>query len=120
MRYLPEGTAVTNFSVAANRRWKSRDGEQQEQTVWYRISVFGNQAEACNEYLEKGRQVMVVGQLNPDPDTGGPRVFERGDGTSGASYEVRAHRVVFLGQKNGNGPKHDPVIDGPKGASEIF
>jgi single-strand DNA-binding protein len=54
-------------------------------------------AETCNQYLSKGSQVLVEGQITPDPETGGPKVFTRNDGTSGASYEVRAFTVKFLG-----------------------
>jgi single-strand DNA-binding protein len=98
MRYLPDGTPVTNLSLATNRRWSDRQtGESREETIWWRVSVFGNQAEACNQYLSKGRQVLVEGQMRPDPSTGGPRIWTRQDGTPGASYEVRALTVRFLG-----------------------
>ena len=107
MRYMPDGTAVTNFSVATNRQWTDQaTGEGKEQTTWYRVSVWGRQAEACNEYLKKGRTVLVEGRMNADPDTGGPRIFTRQDGTVGSSYELRAFNVRFLGG-NGNGKKDD-------------
>lgn len=102
MRYMPDGQAVTNFSVAVNRRWNDRiTGEQQEEVTWYRISVWGRQAEAVNQYLEKGRQVLIEGRLRPDTNTGGPRLWTRNDGSVGASFEVVADRVQFLGG-NGN------------------
>ncbi len=98
MRYLPDGRPVTGFSLATNRRWSDRQtGESREETVWWRVSVFGNQAEACNQYLAKGRQVLVEGRMRPDPSTGGPRIWQRQDGTPGASYEVTADTVRFLG-----------------------
>lgn len=97
MRYFPDGSAVTNFSVAANRKWKKDDGEYDEETTWFRISVFGRQAETCNEYLEKGRLVLVKGRLTSDRKTGGPRLWKGQDDTVRASYEVRAHDVRFLG-----------------------
>ena len=98
MRYLPDGRPVTNFSLATNRRWSDRQsGEQREETVWWRVSVFGNQAEACNQYLSKGRQVLVEGRMRPDPNTGAPRIWTRQDGTPGASYEINANNVRFLG-----------------------
>ena len=102
MRYLPDGTAVTNLNVACNRKWTGGDGAAQEQTIWYRISVWGKQAEGCNQYLEKGRQVLVEGLLTPDKETGSPRVFTRQDGTAGASFEVRANLVKFLNGGVGN------------------
>src|SRR5690606_12253690 len=103
LRYLPSGEAVCNLSVATNRRWNDRQtGEAQEEVCWFRVSVWGKQAEAVNEYLSKGRQVLVEGRLRPDPETGGPRVYLRQDGTAGASFEVVAQTVRFLVGRNGN------------------
>lgn len=97
MRYTPNGTPVTNLNVATTERWTGQDGQQQERTIWWRVSVWGRQAETVNQYLSKGRQVLVEGRINPDPETGGPRVYTRNDGSPGASYEVRASSVRFLG-----------------------
>lgn len=96
MKYLPSGTAVTNFSVASNATRKNKDGETVKKTTWFRVAVFDKQAEACANYLHKGSLVAVEGDLNADPETGGPRTFTRNDGTTGASYEVFAHNVRFL------------------------
>ena len=107
MRYMPDGRAVSNFSVACNRRWTDRaTGQPQEEVTWFRVSVWGRQAEAAHEYLSKGRQVLIEGRLRPDPATGGPRLWTRNDGSVGASYELVADRVQFLGgngSSNGNG-----------------
>lgn len=97
MRYTADGTPVTSFSIATSERWTGRDGEQQERTTWWRISAWRRLAETCNQYLSKGRQVLVEGRVNADPETGGPRVFTRNDGTPGATYEVTAITVKFLG-----------------------
>ena len=97
MRYTPDGTPVTSFSIATNESWTGRDGEQQERTTWWRITAWRRQAETCNQYLSKGSQVLVEGRMKPDPETGNPQVFTRTDGTTGASYEVTAHTVRFLG-----------------------
>jgi single-strand DNA-binding protein len=103
MRYLENGQAVTNLNVATNRRWTDQaTGEAREEVTWFRVSVWGRQAEAANEYLQKGRQVLVEGRISPDPNTGSPRLFTRQDGSVGASFEVVASRVQFLGS-NGNG-----------------
>ena len=59
LRYTPQGDPVTSFSVATNRRWTGRDGQPGEETCWFRVSVWGKQAESCNQYLSKGRQVLV-------------------------------------------------------------
>ena len=96
MRYLPDGTAVTNFSVASTRKWKSAAGVPGEETTWVRISCFGRLAETTNEYLKKGRQVYVEGRLRVD-EKGNPRAYQRRDGTWAASYEMTAESVQFLG-----------------------
>jgi len=102
MRYMPDGQAVTSLSVASNRRWPDRTtGEMQEEVTWVRVSVWGKQAEAANQYLSKGRKVLVEGRLRPDPVTGGPRLWTRQDGTVGASFEMVAERVLFLDSGNG-------------------
>ena len=103
MRYLETGQAVTNLNIASNRRWTDKaTGEAREEVTWFRVSVWGPQAEAANQYLQKGRQVLIEGRISPDPNTGSPRLFTRQDGSVGASFEVVASRVQFLGS-NGNG-----------------
>ncbi len=106
MRYMPDGGAVTNFSLASNRRYTDRSsGQLVDETTWFRVSVWGKQAETANQYLSKGRTVLVEGRLRPDPQTGGPRTFTRQDGTVGASYELTAESVRFLsgGRDAGDG-----------------
>ena len=99
MRYTPSGQAVTNFSVAVNDNFTSSNGEKVERTIWVRVSTWGKQAEICNQYLKKGRKVLVEGRLVTDPNTGGPRVWERQDGTKSSSFEVSAQTVRFLSQR---------------------
>jgi len=116
MRYMPSGDPVTTLSVATNEVWNDREGNRQERTAWWRVSVFGKQADACNQYLQKGRQVMVEGILQVDPDTGGPRIWTRQDGTPGASFELRARTVKFLGGRgegNGISESHGDYDSGP-------
>lgn len=103
MRYTPSGQAVTSFSVASSRKYTNNSGQQIDETTWFRISVWGAQAETCNQYLSKGRPVLVVGRLRPDPQTGSPRVFTRQDGSSGASFEVNAFEVRFLPSSKDSG-----------------
>jgi single-strand DNA-binding protein len=103
MRYTPSGTPVTNFSVATNRRWTDQQGQTQEETVWFRISCWGRLAETTNEYLSKGRGVLVEGMLQPDPETGAPRIWTGNDGIARASFEVRAQTVKFLGAPDSRG-----------------
>ena len=97
LNVTPSGQSVCNLSLATNRRWKNQQtGEKQEETTWFRVSVWGKQAESANEYLKKGRQVLIEGRLKPDPNTGGPRVWTGQEGNVGASYEVTADVVRFL------------------------
>jgi single-strand DNA-binding protein len=99
MRYTPSGQAVTNLSVASNRQYTKSDGEAVKETIWFRVSVWGKSAEACNEYLRKGRPVLVEGRLNPD-ESGNPRMWTSNDGQSRASFEVTAETVKFLGGRD--------------------
>jgi single-strand DNA-binding protein len=99
MRYTPSGQAVTNFSVATNRQYTASNGETVKETIWFRVSTWGKQAETCNQYLRKGSKVLVEGRLTPDPATGGPRTWSRQDGTVSASYEVSASTVRFLSSR---------------------
>ena len=104
MRYMPDGRAVTNFNVATNRRWTNQSsGQQVDETTWFRVSVWGRQAETANQYLNKGRRVLVEGRIKPDPQTGGPRTYVRSDGSVGASFEVVADTVQFLGGREDTG-----------------
>ena len=91
LRFLPDGSPVTTLSVATSEKYKDK-----ETTSWFRVSVWGSQAEACNQYLKKGSPVLVVGRLRPDPETGGPRLWTGDDGVSHANYEVIAQTVKFL------------------------
>jgi single-strand DNA-binding protein len=109
MRYTPDGTPVTSFSIATSETWTDRSGEQQERTTWWRITAWRRLAETSNQYLSKGRRVLVEGRMNPDPETGGPRVYTRNDGTPGASYEVTAASIKFLG-----GRSDDAGLDTPR------
>jgi single-strand DNA-binding protein len=119
MRFTGEGTPVTTFSVATNRRWTNKDGSQGEETVWFRISAWRRLAETCNEYLRKGRQVLVEGQLKPDPATGGPRVWTGNDGVARASYELNALTVKFLGGRGEAAPGEFPgAPEGPPDTEE--
>lgn len=99
MRYTPSGQAVTNFSLASNRQYTGSDGQLVKETTWFRISTWGKQAEICNQYLRKGKQVLVEGRLASDPSTGGPRIWNRQDGSPAASFEISANTVRFLSPK---------------------
>ncbi|MEN6478556.1 MAG: single-stranded DNA-binding protein [Anaerolineales bacterium] len=91
MRYTPQGQPVTSFNVATDRSWTDASGQRQDRTTWFRVSVWGKQAESCNQYLAKGRMVLVEGEINE------PQVYQRRDGEWAASLDVRATNVRFLG-----------------------
>src|SRR5512144_1985008 len=96
MRYTPSGQPVTSFSVATNRQYTANNGESVKETIWFRVTTWGKQAEVCNQYVKKGSKVLVEGRLTPDKNTGGPRIWQKQDGSSGASFEVTAGTVRFL------------------------
>jgi single-strand DNA-binding protein len=124
MRYTPNGAAVTSFSVATSRRYTTADGQQKEETAWFRVSVWGKQAETCNQYLSKGSKVLVEGALVPD-ENGGPRVWTDKEGKPRASFEVRAVGVKFLSSKRegtqnaGGAGAPDAVADEPTTGEEL-
>jgi single-strand DNA-binding protein len=103
MRYTPSGQAVTSFSVASNRQYTAGSGEQVKETIWFRVTTWGKQAEVCNQYVKKGMKVLVEGRLTPDKTTGGPRVWTKQDGSAGASFEVTAGTVRFLSSRGEEG-----------------
>jgi single-strand DNA-binding protein len=100
MRYTPGGVAVARFPVATNRRYHDVQGELIKETVWFQVSAWKKQAENATQYLERGSQVMVRGRLNPDPDTGSPRIWEKRDGSPAASYEVTAREIIYLDNRS--------------------
>jgi single-strand DNA-binding protein len=100
MRYTPSGQAVTNFNVATSRQYTDSNGQMVKETIWFRVSVWGKQAETCNQYLKKGSKVLVEGRLIPDLNSGGPRVYTRQDGSAGSTFEISAATVRFLSSRS--------------------
>lgn len=64
LKYLPSGTAVCEFGIAVNRRWKGQEGEQQESTCFIDCRCYGPRGETINQYMSKGRQILVEGRLD--------------------------------------------------------
>ena len=112
MRYTPSGQAVTSFSVATNRQYTASNGETVKETIWFRVTTWGKQAEVCNQYVKKGSKVLVEGRLTPDKNTGGPRIWTKQDGSAGASFEVTASTVRFLSSRGEGGGDGGPVAGG--------
>lgn len=108
----PLGQTVCHLSVATTRNHKE-EGEVKSITSWFRVSTWGKTAESCKEYLKQGAKILVEGQLNADPRTGGPRVFTRQDGTAGASYEINANQVKFLSKVSDGSSEPEEDKDSP-------
>lgn len=94
MKYIPSGTAVTNFGLAMNERYTDRQtGEQKENTCFVEVEAWGRQAEVANEYLSKGRPVFIEGSLKFDS-------WETEDGSKRSRLSVRAFRIQFIGGRS--------------------
>ena len=89
MRYTPNGNAVTSFRLAVSRSYTPRDGERRQETEWFRIVAWNQQAESCNQFLQKGKRVYVEGRLKSD-------TWEGRDGQTRFTNEIIADRVLFL------------------------
>ena len=102
MRYTPSGTPVASFSLAVNKAWTTQDGKREEKTTWFRVTVWRKQAEMVAQFLTKGRQVLVVGEMQE------AHAWSDKEGNPRATLEVTAQFVKFLGSKgeseNGSGP----------------
>ena len=95
-RYMPDGGAITNISIATTSTWKDKNGEKQEQTEWHRVAFFGKLAEIAGEYLKKGSQVYVEGKLRT-------RKWQDKDGADKYTTEVIADAMQMLGSRQGQG-----------------
>ena len=93
-RYMPDGGAVTNVSIATTESWKDKNGEKQEKTEWHRVAFFGKLAEIAGEYLKKGSQVYVEGRLQT-------RKWQDKDGQDKYTTEIIADRMQMLGSRQG-------------------
>ena len=91
VRYLPNGNAVANFSLATTEKWKDKNsGEVKEQTEWHRVTVFDKLAEIVGQYLKKGSLVYVCGKIKT-------RKYTDKDGTEKYTTEIHAHEMKMLG-----------------------
>lgn len=90
IRFTQSGAGVTNFNVATDSVWKDKEGQKQTRTEWHRIVVWGPQAEVCQKYLSKGREVYIEGEIQT-------RSWEDKEGQKRWTTEIRARDVKFLG-----------------------
>jgi len=92
LKKTPSGTSVLEFSIATNERWNDREGNSQEHTQWFRVSLWGRRADALAQYLQKGKQVYVEGKLRA-------RTYQGNDGQTRVSLDVRADDIQLLGTR---------------------
>lgn len=104
-RYMSNGDAVCNFSVAVTESWKDQSGDKKEQTTWYRVNAFKKLAEICGQYLKKGAPVMIVGKMQE-------RKWQDKDGQERTSWELRAETMQMLGGKSDS--EESPPKQSPK------
>jgi single-strand DNA-binding protein len=90
-RYMPDGGAITNVSIATTSQWKDKSGEKQESTEWHRIVFYGRLAEIAEEYLKKGSQVYVEGRLQT-------RKWHDKDGTDRYTTQIVADHMQMIGK----------------------
>lgn len=96
MRFTSKGDAVATFSIPTNKKYTDANGQKVEQTTWFRITAWRKQAETANEWFKKGTPLCVWGELSSDPATGGPKVYQKKDGSWGSSFEVTMSSFEFL------------------------
>ncbi|HKO42683.1 MAG TPA: single-stranded DNA-binding protein [Pyrinomonadaceae bacterium] len=96
LRYTPQGTPVCSFSMATNERRKDKTGEMQDHTTWFRVTLWGRQAETASQYLTKGRPVYIEGRLRVEEWT------DR-DGKARHTLEVHATDMQFIGGGRASG-----------------
>lgn len=110
LRYTPQGTPVCSFSMATNERRKDKTGEMQDQTTWFKVTLWNRQAETAAQYLQKGRPVYIEGRLRVEEYT------DR-DGKQRHSLEVNATDMQFIGGGRAEGePPMERAAAAPAGA----
>jgi len=96
VRYLPNGEAVANFSIATSENWKGKDGQRQERTEWHNIVMYRRLAEIAGQYLKKGRTVYIEGRIQSRKYTGK-------DGVERTAYEIIADQMQMVGGRDSSG-----------------
>ena len=91
-RFTPQGTAVTNLSVATNETWKNQNGESQDKTEWHRIVMYGKMAETAAEYMKKGQMVYIEGRLETNE-------WEDQNQVKRKTTQVRCDNFTMLGRR---------------------
>lgn len=97
LKYLPSNMAVCEFGLAVNHRWRDRDGNQREEVCFVDLSAFGRQAEVINQYMSKGKPILIEGRLKYDTWTGQ-------DGQKRSKHSVVVDTFQFVGSREGGAP----------------
>ena len=92
-RFTPQGTAVTNLSVATNESWKNQNGEIQDRTEWHRVVIYGKMAETASQYMQKGQMVYVEGRLQTNE-------WEDQNKNKRKTTEIRCDNFTMLGRRS--------------------
>ncbi|MBI0133515.1 MULTISPECIES: single-stranded DNA-binding protein [Snodgrassella] len=114
-RYMPNGDAITNFSLATDEQWRDRNGERQTRTEWHNVSLYGKLGEIANQYLRKGSQVFIEGKIQS-------RKYTDKDGIERMAYNIIGNEIKMLGNRNdgsdsGNNNAAPPTSNPPPPAS---
>lgn len=109
VRYMTNGEAVANITLATSETWKDKNGEKQEKTEWHRVTFYRKLAEIVGEYLKKGSQVYVEGRLET-------RKWTDKAGVEKYTTEVIANEMVMLGGKSSGSNSYE-VQDKPASSS---
>ncbi len=102
MRYLESGTAVTSFTLATNRRYRTSSGEQREETEWFTVTAWGRLAETVNQYVNKGMKIYAEGRLKSS-------TWEGNDGQTRFRNEITATDIVFLDSRGAGSSSPSPT-----------
>ena len=113
-RYMPNGDAITNFSLATDEQWRDRNGERQTRTEWHNVSLYGKLGEIAGQYLRKGSQVFIEGKIQS-------RKYTDKDGIERMAYNIIGNEMKMLGNRNdgsdsGNNNAAPPTSNPPPAA----
>jgi len=111
LSYTPQNTAVCKFGIATNQKWKDREGQEREEVCFVDCVAFGRRGEVLNQYMNKGRSVLVEGRLKLDRWT-------TPEGVKRSKHEVVVEGFTFLGGGRGGDGGDRPASGAPGAAVE--
>ncbi|CAB4187566.1 Ssb Single-stranded DNA-binding protein [uncultured Caudovirales phage] len=103
MRFMPDGKAVVNFSIAISEKYKDKNGEQKEVTEWINVVFFGKLAEVCGEWLKKGQSIYIEGKLKTEK-------YQK-DGIDRYVTKVIGEKMQMIGSKGDSKPSAKPSAE---------